>query len=545
MKEGLRKNFFSGSFLLVALMLLSCAAQTASSKARSPDGEQKGNTGPVTQEDGTILSRHTIVTEGKKKLTYTARAGFIPLRENWSVELRAEIFFVAYTADPVSGAKPRPLTFVWGGGPGSSQTLSRIGPRRLKLASDPPYEIMDNPSTWLTMTDLVLIDTVGTGYSRMTKPEFASLFYNPSGDAESLTEFIRIYLKRYDVANPPIFLAGGSYGSVRCALVAEKADRRGIPIRGLIMSAVGLTIAHHGSDLYYSILIPTFTATAYAHKKLPPDLLSNLESTLRESESWMQTEYVSALTRGNTLTEGERKSFAEQMARYTGLDPEVIDKYNFRITAEQFSRELLAKEGQEVGLYDTRISSEAYDGPWDPRKDPSLRARGIAMPGLMERLYLARELGVKSDLLHAGPFGGSWPPAEGIFGDWMASKWWGYWSPLETDETKYTTGLNNVVPALMKAMESSRKHQVFTGTEMVDRVAPPLQVLMGTGIYDLATPYFGQHWVASRLKPKFKSNVTLADYESGHMGLGKEHRREAATFIKKVLATSGAEEARE
>jgi len=138
-----------------------------------------------------VTSQHTIKVRGTP-LSYTARAGFIPLHNEVTGEVHANMFFVSYTVKPRLGEPPRPLTFYTDGGPGGPATLSYLGPRSLKSGKPqgqlplPPYEMVDNQETWLTMTDLVLIDPVGTGYSRATKTEYASEFYNPDGDAESV-----------------------------------------------------------------------------------------------------------------------------------------------------------------------------------------------------------------------------------------------------------------------------------------------------------------------------------------------------------------------
>lgn len=467
----------------------------------------------VKQEDGTFVSHRAVVTDKGARISYSARAGSIPLVDDITGDVTANMFFVAYTADRPAGAKARPLTFAWGGGPGSAATLSEGAPRHVKRGSD---QLVDNPKTWLAFSDIVYIDPIGTGYSRMTKPEYAPLFYSTAGDAESITEFIRVYLKRYDVSNPPIFLTGGSYGSMRSALVAERAARRGIPIRGLMVSAQGMTYSLMGSDLYLSLLIPTFTVAAQAHGKLPPDLQADRDRAMREAQSWALNSYLPALTRGNSLGDDERKSIVEQMARYTGLAPALIEANNLRISSEVFAANLLRSERKELGLYDARAKGELRDGKWDATTDPSLMAWGNAYAGMPERLYLMRELGVKSDLLYAGPFGGAWPPPSRSKGDWMSWKW----GMDPDDQSSPGLGTDIVMPALINTIERDGS----------------LQVLIGSGVYDVMGPYFAAEYVASRLRPEFKSNITNVRYESGHGVPEEEWRDDAARFIERVLA---------
>jgi len=142
-----------------------------------------------------VTTRHTIVVKGNP-LAYTARAGFIPLIDKATGKVHAKIFFVSYTVEPTRGSAVRPLTFYTEGGPGGPGTLDELGPRSLKgvrvqvQLPPPPYEMVDNQKTWLTFTDLVLIDPVGTGYSRAIKPEYATQYYNREADAESIAQFI-------------------------------------------------------------------------------------------------------------------------------------------------------------------------------------------------------------------------------------------------------------------------------------------------------------------------------------------------------------------
>jgi carboxypeptidase C (cathepsin A) len=524
--------------LLAALAVMQCAVPASVAQAQTAKPVVNGAS--VRQDDGTVLTRRTITLADGKRLTYTARAGFIPLRENVSNELRGEIFFVAYTADQGKGEEPRPLTFKWGGGPGGGAALSPEGPRRLPnekrsmsgksitsvKAEGGHAELIDNRNTWLAFTDLVLIDAMGTGYSRMAKPEFAALFYNPQGDAESLAEFMRIYLKRYDRREPPIFLTGGSYGSIRSALVAEKALGRDIPIRGLILSAVAFSMGFGPLDLGYTSLLPSFTVAAYVHKKLPADLQSkSMQEVLREAEEFTDTEYTTALARGNRMTEAQRKQIVSRLARFTGLDEVVIERSNLRVAAAQFGNELLRSEQRDVGLYDSRLAAPSAGEAWDPTTDPSLQAVGGGAADIRERV-LTDELGITTDVFYSGPFGGGWPtpmisgPSASTFpnlgGDAMFRKW--------TDM--------NLQPAYFSLLQTIASH-------------PEIHVLLTNGFYDLMTPYYGSNYVASRVSPEHQSQFTLLHIESGH-DVPKDgpeadrYRQGVADFIRKTLRAPGA-----
>src|SRR5262245_32804263 len=145
-----------------------------------------------TTEDQIVITKHQ-VTVADRVLKYTARAGRLPILNNETGEVHGQMFFIAYTLDSAAGAKPRPLTFLWNGGPGSSSSLVHLlgfGPRRLQ----PDGTAVDNRGTWLDQTDLVFVDPIGTGYSRPTNAEYGPEFYQTRGDAESVAEFIRVYL---------------------------------------------------------------------------------------------------------------------------------------------------------------------------------------------------------------------------------------------------------------------------------------------------------------------------------------------------------------
>jgi carboxypeptidase C (cathepsin A) len=489
---------------------LSIIAVPALAAPAKPVGQ---NEAPVLQGDGTVVSHHTITLANGKKLSYTARAGFLPLRRDNARsggETLAQMFFVAYTADSQPGVR-RPVTFSWGGGPGSSSTLSGDGPRKLKAAKDyangapPPYEIVDNPDTWLDMTDIVMVDEIGTGYSRMTSPDYAHLFYTADGDADAFAEFIRIYTRRYDTTSAPIFLKGGSYGSIRGALVSSAAEKRNIPIRGLVLSAIAITNGADDGDLAASWVVPSYTAAAFHHKLLSPELMADRDKTIKAAEDWTTGPYAVALARGNSLNESDRKQIAEQYARFTGLKPELVLANNLRVPTAVFTNELLRDQGKIVGAYDTRIAVKANPQAFDPTKDPSLNLKPNAASSMMERIYFSKELGVNADLLgpavdsvHLGPMGGAWPgPKGGAWPDsaaqtnqWMAVLWGEQGEPIPS----------NVPQIFEKNVETNKN----------------LDVLLMTGRFDLATRYMANRYLQTHVRPEALSRVKVVVPESGH-----------------------------
>src|SRR6266550_7353134 len=192
-------------------------------------------------EEIPVVTKHEI-TIGGKTLHYTATVGMMPLK-NREGETEARIFFMAYTLDDAGPRGRTPLTFSFNGGPGSASVwlhLGALGPKRVKMNADgtmpsPPYELVDNEYTWLTQTDLVFIDPVGTGYSRAVRPELGPKFFSLAGDIESVGEFIRLYLSRYERWTAPLFLAGESYGTTRASALSGYLIGRGIAFNGIVL----------------------------------------------------------------------------------------------------------------------------------------------------------------------------------------------------------------------------------------------------------------------------------------------------------------------
>ncbi|MFC4312369.1 hypothetical protein ACFPN2_25020 [Steroidobacter flavus] len=470
----------------------------------------QGEAADLAEVDSVKVTHRSITLRNGRHLAYTARAGFLPLVNDATAETTAHVYFVAYTVDQKPDAQPRPLTFFFPGGPGATQTLSKQGPRHVQVAEG-KARIVDNPDTLLGATDLVFIDPVGTGYSRMTKPEYASLFYNIKGDRDSLVEVMRLYLQRYDLFESDLFLSGGSWGSVRSILVADAAMKRGIPIRGIMISAEGASLALIGTDTAFANLIPGFAVVAQAHGKLPADLQGDRSKAIAEAKAWATDVYLPALAKGNTLSNEQRHSIAVQMSRFSGLKPEVVESHNLRVGAEVFANELLRDEGKSVGFYDTRIAGPAQTGAYDATKDPSLMARGVAYPSLAERHLLNRELGMVSSNYYAGPFGGGWPVREG-FEDWMAVKW-----GFSLNQEPVGEGVEIVLPTLMSIVDSG------------------VRVLIGIGYYDWACPPFGADYVASRVPPNQKDRVRVIHYESGHGVPEAQFGADASAFMTEVL----------
>jgi carboxypeptidase C (cathepsin A) len=477
------------SVLTFALLLMQAAPAEPPKPAEAKPAEK-----PPDKEEVPVVTHHEIHVGGRM-LKYTATTGMLPLRDAKG-ETEAHIFFMAYTLDGVTDASHRPLMFSFNGGPGSASVwlhLGALGPKRVVMQPDgqmpaPPFHLVDNEYTWLDQTDLVFIDPVGTGYSRATKPELNKKFWNLRGDIESVGEFIRLYLTRYERWTSPLFLVGESYGTTRAAGLAGYLVERGIAFNGIVLvsSILNFQTADFakGNDLPYTLFLPTYTATAWYHHKLPPELQADLAKTLKEVEAWAETGYADALAKGDRLSAVERQDTIEKLARYTGLEPRYVDNSNLRVPIFAFTKELLRDQKRSVGRIDSRFKGidESAAGAV-PDFDPSIAAIRPPYTTTFNN-YVRGELGYKTDLEYY------------ILGEGITSPW--EWGP-----------------------SSSRQGFPDTSDDLRSAFAknPYMTLFVASGYFDLATPYFATQYTLAHmgLDPSLRRNIRTGEYEAGHM----------------------------
>ena len=381
--------------------------------------------------------------------------------------------------------------------------LIGFGPRRL----DAKGRAIDDPGTWLEFSDLVFVDPIGTGYSRPVKTEYGPAFYQTRGDAEAVAEFIRVYRTRFTAEDAPLFLAGESFGVTRAAAVSAVLQRRGITVNGAVLIGLALPLGQLTPQQRAALNVPTYTAAAFAHTKLPAELQSDMQGTLRKAEQWALERYLPALVRRDELSDADRATVVAELARFSGIDPQRIDRKTLEIPMPQFSELLLQAEDRMVGRYDSRMTAPfdpEQQKMYDPTKDPSLKDL-ISDVGIVR--YFRSELGYESDLNYQGPFGGGYPPPTSFRGDWMSVKW------------------NRKIP---------EPEQPLTRAMELD---PSLRVLSSCGYYDLVCSYFANEYVASQLPPNLKSRVTVRNYGGGHAiytedQVRMEMKRDTAAFMQ-------------
>ncbi len=430
---------------------------------------------------------------GERSLKYQASADFVALKDAEG-KLRAKVFYVAYEKAPAeeSPRSRRPITFVFNGGPGAASVwlhLGTAGPKRIVLAKDgsipaPPYRLEDNECTWLDFTDLVFIDPVGTGYSR-AEGDRAKEFYSVQGDVASVADVIRLYLTDRGRWSSPKFLAGESYGTTRAAALSEFLhDRYGIDVNGITLISTVLnfqTLAFSpGNDTPYPLWLPSYTAVAWYHKKLPADLQqTDLPTLLAESEKWALEQYMPALMKGSSLDEPTRQQIAQQLSRHTGLPLDYVDKAHLKVQPGRFEKALLNDQRRIIGRMDGRLTGHDPDPLGDsPEYDPSLTGYVGVFSGCFND-YVRRELKFESDL-----------PYEFLI------------STFAPDAGEHG-GYLDVAPPLLSAM-----------TKM-----PAMKVTICSGRYDLATPFAAADYTVDQmaLGRELRKNITQNYYEGGHM----------------------------
>ncbi len=483
--------------------------QTAQPQAQ-PGGRGGGAAGNFggTVDETPVVSNHSIQIGGKT-LNYTATVAAMPLK-NPSGETEAHIFYTAYTLDGVTDTARRPLTFAFNGGPGSASIwvhMGAMGPRTPKLMPDgsmppPPYEMRDNPHSWLDQTDLVFIDPVGTGYSKARTQEIARRMNGVQGDLQSVGEFIRMYLVRNNRQLSPLFIAGESYGTFRAAGLAGYLIDRGIAFNGILLISATLnleTIWSRSDDLVYALELPTYAADAWYHKKVAPDLQKkDLKSLLKEVEGFAMADYTVALNKGDELPPAERKAVIEKLSRYTGLDSRYLDESNLRFDVQHFTRQLLRDQHLTIGRLDGRLTGPSSLNTGETSEyDPS------------NTLVL--------------------PPFNAAFTNYMRGEL-GY----KTDQTYYVSG--GIQPWDWGSGNSFAETASLLRNAMTKN--PYMKVMVVASYFDLATPYFAVRHTFNHmgLHPSMQKNVIWAYYEAGHMlyidsDSGAKLKRDVAAFI--------------
>jgi carboxypeptidase C (cathepsin A) len=481
----------------------------------APDSkEQPTPTSPAEPQERLVVTRHKLVV-GKKTFEYTATCGTVVLR-NYTPsydpkdgaetkdaappkpdKATASFFFTAYTLNDKKGSKgePRPITFSFNGGPGSSSVwlhLGILGPQRVACDDlgnppPPPYALVDNEHTLLTDSDLVFIDPVGTGHSRMAAGEKPSEYHAYQRDLDSVGEFIRLYLTRYGRWGSPKYLIGESYGTTRAAgLSLHLQDKHDVMLNGVMLVSLAIDLQtlsfDDGNELPYALFVPTYAATAWYHQALAPDLQKQtLAEVVAAAEAFALGDYTAALMQGARLTGKPREKIAAQLARFTGLSPAYVEQVDLRPETFRYFKQLLRERRQTVGRLDSRFLGEDRDDAGEhPEADPFMNAvLGAYAVGINRVLKETLKYETDAPYVVHAPIWDKW-------------SWKGF-------ENRYV----NVGASLRKAMQAN----------------PHMRVYVASGYYDLGTPHAAGDYTLNHLglREGARSRVSVSYFEAGHM----------------------------
>jgi len=413
----------------------------------------------------------------------------------------ATFFTYQYIKKDVEDPRTRPVTFIFNGGPGSASMwlhMGVFGPKRVLIPSDPaddgapPYDVIDNPETILDVTDLVFIDPVGTGLSRALEAEDPRKHWGVLEDAKSVAAFIHQWIENNNRWNSPKFVAGESYGTVRASVLSDElTNKYNIGLNGIVLISAVLDYQNSriqdGSIMSYVSFLPSYAATAWYHNKLP-NKPADLATFLAEVREFAAGDYAKALIAGNRLTTAEEQALIEKLHSYTGLKKSYLKASNMRIHVYRFFKELLRDEGKVVGRLDSRYLGEEPEAVGDTFKgDPFAYASGNAFTVAIND-HIRNFMGVKLETRHYNTSARS-------------EKYWQWnWNVWGKKGVPNGGRFINVIPYLGKAMRRNSD----------------MHVLVTSGYYDFATPFFGAENALAEMDI-VKDRVHYTYYEAGHM----------------------------
>ncbi len=503
------------AMLLLTVLALLLATAPAQGQTTEPKPADEGEAVQPAQEQPDFKSMSTTDHEAAG-VKYKAVAAELDMKDDAGVT-RGTIFFTHYFAvgddgRPLHETQARPITYVFNGGPGAASVwlhLGTAGPYRVDIPDDgtppaPPSKVVENDDTWLTATDLVFIDPVGTGFSRAAikktdkdrdgkqdadarVEDEGRRFYGVREDIQWVGEFIRIHCTRFGRWKDAKFLAGESYGTTRAAQLALSLhDRYGMDVSGVILISTVLDFATirtaENNPMPHVSFMPTYAAIAAYHGK--SDLTP--EEAAKQASEWATAEYMPALLRGASLSDDERQAIAEKYAQFTGLPVEYVLASDLRVDPFRFMKKFLNADRKVIGRMDGRITGYDPDPINDtPGDDPSLGGyKGVYSASFND--YIRRDLGFESDLAYEVLSGRVQP-----------------WNSTPESSRAYSGGYLSVADDLQDAMNQ----------------IPGLRLFIASGYYDLATPFNGADYTVHQMKlsPEAAERVEVVYYGGGHM----------------------------
>lgn len=453
------------------------------------------------------VSQHEARIAGRA-LSYTAEAGRLAIRDLETAQVRGRMFYVAYRV-PSPGDEPRPVMFVWGGGP-SGPALGMQMAYAPKTVTD-EGRIADNDLSLLPAADLVFVDPVGTGFSRAEKTEYLAEFYSTTGDARATAEFVRVWIATHDAERAPIFLNGQSYGVWRAAFTADLLERTGRRVAGLVLTSGGTGTADEYTDRAYEIAfrVPDYAATALHHGRLPAEPGSSPEDAWQQAEIWARNTYGPALSRIDELTDAERESLARDLSHRTGYPLARIDRETLAFTPPAYLRDFIGEEGARLNTFDMRRIAGEDD-------DVGRAARDRA-----QARYLREHLGYETDLAYIGLETGYTPVTSPDYQS-VGSRW-NYDSGSSSGAPPADGGPPGKEPWALRAIDLN----------------PDLQVFVEAAVYDSLNFCAANEDRKRRMPETLADNFELHCYFAGHGSFRYADARgdlvrDIRTFIERV-----------
>ena len=496
--------------ILVFLLLICSTFVSASDKSETADAV------PV-PEAKVFTTQHEMNLAGKT-VNYTATAGTMLMKNKES----KPIALMGYTAYVANGkrSKNRPLMFAYNGGPGSASIwlhMGILGPQRAVatdagFSSNGPFRHVDNDFSIIDEVDLVMIDPVGTGFSKPVGEGKGKDFWGVDQDIRSVSDFIVQYVTENGRWASPKFILGESYGGMRSGGVAWRLlTEHNLALNGVVLVSPFMTMttgfSGMGIDLPHVMFLPTFAASAWYHDALA-DKPENLEAFMEEVEQFSLQEYAPALLMGERLPDQQRQQVIAKLSRYTGLSEDYWNSANLRISEGQFTKELLRNRAETVGRVDSRFKGDtinllgerAFYDPFSSAIGPPFLA------AFMD--YYRSDLNVKTD-------------QEYVVSGRLWMNW--DWSHAQPDLGGFKAPFPNTLVDLSLTMKQN----------------PNMKVLYQQGYFDLATPHLATEYYIDHMDitPALRENVSLKMYEAGHMMYIHEpsmekYKKDLAEFVR-------------
>jgi carboxypeptidase C (cathepsin A) len=496
-----RTSLLQAASCLLAAALGFVSPAAAGTEDGKPDGKGDGAAKrpdlPVPKEESTVT--HHQVRIGDQDIPYTATAGNLVISKG--NDPIASFFYVAYVRDGFKDAARRPVTFFYNGGPGSATVwlhMGSFGPRivetlNAKASGPAPYQVVNNGDSLLDRSDLVFIDAVGTGLSRLAGKGKGADVWSVDGDVEAFGKFITRYLTINRRWNSPKFLFGESYGTLRSAALVDHLQQQGMQFNGVVLLSSVLNyeaLTSPALDEPYVNILPTYAAIAWVHDRLPHKS-GDLAAFLQEARDFAIGDYAQALAKGQTLPEAQLEAVAARLHEFTGLSVAYLKEANLRVKPARFRKELLRGERLTVGRYDGRFEGIDFDAAGEkPDSDPSETAVKGAFTAALNS-YLSDELNYSHD------------------------------TPYLIRSTDFSYRDWDYMHKLPEYLGEQVPYRGFVGEDLAQamRENPRLKVLSANGYFDLATPFFGteRDLYHMELEPSLRGNLTIRYYQSGHM----------------------------